>query len=121
LKPLLRAITFPHAGFVLALSQNGAWLVGFAGDSPPVRVRVDDMPRDAASAAGKSSINDRSPFGRIQGSEGKNVRLTQYARKVDSALRPCRMEPSTRSWWISTVGPRLSGRSVRPQHARRAR
>jgi len=46
------------------------------------------MPRDAASAAGRASINDRSPFGRIQGSEGKNERLVQYARKVDSALRP---------------------------------
>ncbi|MBV9602188.1 MAG: hypothetical protein JOZ87_35775 [Chloroflexi bacterium] len=88
LKPLLRAITFPHAGFVLALSQNGARLIEFAADSPPVQVRVDDMPRDAASAAGRASINDRSPFGRIQGSEGKNVRLVQYARKVDSALRP---------------------------------
>jgi hypothetical protein len=88
LKPLLRAITFPHAGFVLALSQNGARLIEFAADSPPVQVRVDDMPRDAASAAGRSSINDRSPFGRIQGSEGKNVRLVQYARKVDAALRP---------------------------------
>jgi Bacterial archaeo-eukaryotic release factor family 11 len=88
LKPLLRAITFPHAGFVLARSQNGARLIEFAADSPPVRVRVEDMPRDAASAAGRASINDRSPFGRIQGSEGKNVRLVQYARKVDSALRP---------------------------------
>jgi hypothetical protein len=88
LKPLLRAITFPQAGFVLALSQNGARLIEFAADGPPVQVRVDDMPRDAASAAGRSSINDRSPFGRIQGSEGKNVRLVQYARKVDAALRP---------------------------------
>jgi hypothetical protein len=88
LKPLLRAITFPHAGFVLALSQNGARLIEFAADGPPVRVRVDDMPRDAASAAGRASINDRSAFGRIQGSEGKNVRLVQYARKIDSALRP---------------------------------
>jgi hypothetical protein len=88
LKPLLRAISFPHAGFVLALSQNGARLIEFAADSPPMQVPVDDMPRDAASAAGRSSINDRSPSGRIQGSEGKNVRLVQYARKVDSALRP---------------------------------
>jgi LmbE family N-acetylglucosaminyl deacetylase len=88
LKPLLRAITFPHAGFVLALSQNGARLVEFAADGPPVQVRVEDMPRDAASAAGRSSINDRSPFRRIQGSEGKNVLLTQYVRKVDIALRP---------------------------------
>jgi hypothetical protein len=29
----------------------------------------------------------RSPVGRIQGSEGKKVRLRQYARRVDDALR----------------------------------
>jgi len=46
------------------------------------------MPKDAASAAGKASINDRSPSGRIHGSKGKKVRLARYACKVDAALRP---------------------------------
>jgi hypothetical protein len=46
------------------------------------------MPKDAASHAGKASLKSRSPSGRIQGSEGKKVRLTQYARAVDAALRP---------------------------------
>jgi Bacterial archaeo-eukaryotic release factor family 11 len=88
LKPLLRAITFPHTAFVLALSENGARLVEIFADGPPVELPVADLPRDAASAAGRASINDRSPSGRIQGSEGKKVRLIQYARKVDAALRP---------------------------------
>ncbi len=39
------------------------------------------------SAVGRSTINDRSPSGRIQGSEGQKVRLRQYARKVDHELR----------------------------------
>lgn len=88
LKPLLRAITFPHAGFVLALSENEARLVEFFADMPPQEVRVPDMPRDAASSVGKASINDRSHFGRIAGADGKKVRLRQYARAVDAALRP---------------------------------
>jgi hypothetical protein len=46
------------------------------------------MPDDAASAVGKASIGDRSPSGRIQGSEGQKVRLAQYARAVDAAIRP---------------------------------
>jgi len=45
------------------------------------------MPQDAASAIGKSSIGDRSPSGRIQGAEGLKVRLRQFARQVDGALR----------------------------------
>jgi hypothetical protein len=88
LKPLLRAITFPHVALVLALSENGVRLLEVLPEGPPVELRVPALPRDAASAVGKASINDRSPSGRIHGAEGKKVRLTQYARKVDTALRP---------------------------------
>jgi len=88
IKPLLRAITVPQSAFVLALSQNGVRLVQVSADTAAAPVKVDGLPRDAATAAGKASLNDRSPSGRIQGSEGKNVRLIQYARKVDHALRP---------------------------------
>jgi hypothetical protein len=88
LKPLLRAITFPHVAFVLALSENSTRLIEVLAEGAPVDVRVPDLPRDASSAAGRASINDRSPSGRIQGSEGKKVRLTQFARKIDTALRP---------------------------------
>jgi Bacterial archaeo-eukaryotic release factor family 11 len=87
-KPLLRSATFPHAAFVLALSQNGARLVEVSPDAPPAEVRVPSMPSDAASAVGKASITDRSPDRRVQGSEGKKLRLTQYARRVEDALRP---------------------------------
>lgn len=88
LKPLLRALTFPHSAFVLALSENHVRLVEIFADLPAREVRVENMPKDAASAMGKSTLNDRSPSGRIHGSEGQNVRLRQFARKVDAALRP---------------------------------
>jgi len=88
LKPLLRAVTFPQVGYVLALAEGSVRLVEFGPDLPPVEVNVADLPRDAASAVGKSSINDPSPSGRIQGGEGQKVRLRQYARSVDEALRP---------------------------------
>ena len=87
LKPLLRAVTFPQAAYVLALAENSVRLVEVSGDLPAVTAKVDGMPRDAAAAVGKASINDRSPSGRIQGSEGKKVRLRQFARQVDQALR----------------------------------
>jgi hypothetical protein len=88
LKPLLRAITFPHSAYVLALSENAVRLVEVHADLPPNAVKVDGLPKDAASSAGKSTLNDRSAGGRIQGSEGQNVRFRQYARQVDAALRP---------------------------------
>ncbi len=88
LKPLIRAVTFPQAAYVLALSENAVRLVEISADIPPTVVRLPDLPKDAASAVGKSTINDRSHSRRIHGSEGQKVRLAQYVRQVDAAIRP---------------------------------
>lgn len=66
LKPLLRAVTFPRAAHVLAVSENGVRLVAVSPDLPAREVKVPNMPNDAASAVGKALINDRSANGRIQ-------------------------------------------------------
>lgn len=87
LKPLLRAVTFPHEALVLALSVGAVRVVEVFADLPPKEVRVPGMPKDAMSAVGKATIGHRSPSGRIQGSEGEKVRLRQFARAVDQALR----------------------------------
>ncbi len=87
LKPLLRSITFCNACYVLALADGGVRLIEVSADLPAVEIKPDGMPKDAASAAGKASISVRSYSGRLGGSEGKKVRLRQYARQVDAALR----------------------------------
>lgn len=86
--PILRAISFPQAGFVLAISQNGARLVEVSADSAAHQVDGLGIPADAESVVGLRSIGGRSAYGRLQGDEGRKVRLTQYARAVDHALRP---------------------------------
>jgi hypothetical protein len=88
LKPLLRAITFPHEAFVLALSANAVRLVEVFADLPAQSVAVAELPDGAADAVRRASITERSPRGRLQGTEGQKVLLTQYARQVDAALRP---------------------------------
>src|SRR5262249_16801888 len=87
-KPLLRSVTFPQVPLVLALAQGSVRLVEVTSDAGPWEVRISDLPSDVASAVGKSSIADRSPSGRIQGSEGQKVRMRQYARSIEQALRP---------------------------------
>jgi hypothetical protein len=87
LKPLLRSVTFPQVALVLALAQGSVRLVEVTADGGPWEVRVPDLPTDVASAVGKSSIADRAPSGRIQGSEGQKVRMRQYARSIEQALR----------------------------------
>lgn len=91
LKPLLRAITFPHAAHVLAVSENSVRLVEVSPDLPAIEIKVPNLPKDAASAVGKASINDSGAGRRIQGAEGQKVRLGQYIRQIDAALRPLLM------------------------------
>lgn len=95
LKPLLRAIAQPQSAFVLALAENNVRLVQVHADLPASHVKVPGLPKDAASAVGTASVNSRSASGRVQGSEGQNVRLRQYARRVDEALRPILAGSST--------------------------
>jgi hypothetical protein len=87
-KPLLRALTFPQAALVLALAQGSVRVIEVAPGVEPGPVDVPDLPGDVASWAGKASIRDRSPIRRLQGSEGQKVRMRQFARGVDQALRP---------------------------------
>jgi hypothetical protein len=88
LRPLLRTLTFPHVAFVLALAQGSVRVIEVTPDLDPAPITVEDLPSDIASAAGKSSISDRAPIRRLQGSEGQKVRMHQYARQIDRALRP---------------------------------
>lgn len=88
LKPLLRSLTFPQVAFVLALAQGSVRVLEVGPELGPWDVRVPDLPSDVASAAGMASIADRAPRGALQGSEGQKVRMRQYCRQVDQALRP---------------------------------
>jgi hypothetical protein len=87
-KPLLRTVTFPQTAFVLALAEGSVRLLEVTPDLPSFEVAVPDLPADAASAAGKTSIADRSPARRLQGSEGQKTLIRSYCRAIDHALRP---------------------------------
>jgi len=73
---------------VLAISQNAVRLVEVGVAESACSVQAADLPDDAASAVGLPSIGGCSASGRIQGSEGQKVRLGQYSRAVDAAIRP---------------------------------
>ncbi|MFJ6669763.1 hypothetical protein ACIQMJ_01490 [Actinosynnema sp. NPDC091369] len=83
------------------------------------------MPSYVAGAVGKSSIADRAPVRRIQGGEGRKVRMRQFARKVDQALRrvlagqdtplvPAAVEPLDGVFRSVCSYPHLAPRSVSP-------
>ncbi|EGQ5280339.1 hypothetical protein I4B36_001051 [Enterobacter hormaechei] len=83
LKPLLRALTFPHSAYILALSVNEARLIEFFPDVPPEEVDVPNMPTCRRDAMTEAALNDHH-----HGAVHHKVRLAQYTRKIDQALRP---------------------------------
>jgi hypothetical protein len=116
-KPLLRAVTAGQEAFVLSLSQNAVRLVEVSADLPAAPIRVPDLPRDMNDALGRSSLNNRAPRGRIQGSEGRKVRMAQYARAVDAGLRDLlagRSWPPPRRWTASSGPPAPTRTWLRP-------
>ncbi|MEV0646734.1 hypothetical protein AB0I28_15865 [Phytomonospora sp. NPDC050363] len=87
-KPLLRSVTFPQTAYLLALAQGSLRLLEIAEGVTPERIKVPDLPDDVADAVGKATIKHRAPERRVQGSEGQKMRMRQYARQIDAALRP---------------------------------
>jgi hypothetical protein len=87
IQPLLRAVAFPQHAFVLSLSEGAVRLVEVFADAAPVTVHVPGLPKSAADAVGRASVNNLTQNTRIANAEGQKLLLRQYARSVDAALR----------------------------------
>ena len=72
-KPLLRAVTFPNAAWILAVSQGSVRLLELGPEGAARTVHVEGLPRDARQVSG--TRNDRA-------------REVAYARRIDAAIRP---------------------------------
>lgn len=88
LKPILRAVTFPHDAYVLAVSMGAVRLIEISADLPPHPVKVADFPKGMADAIGSRTHTTRK--GQMSSGEAtsENALLTRYARTLDEALRP---------------------------------
>jgi hypothetical protein len=71
-KPLLRAVTFPQAAYVLALAKGEVRLLEISAGEAPEEVSVADLPRDAWDPRGNKVFMARD---------------RNYVRQVDHALR----------------------------------
>lgn len=87
-KPLIRAVTFPQDAYVLAVSMGGVRLVEIDADLPPHEVKVPELPKDMASALGRSSHGERTGAGTSGEQTSEHALLSRYARAIDTALRP---------------------------------
>src|SRR5690625_1083494 len=88
LKPLLRSITLRNAAFVLALSENSVRLIEVFADLPATEVPIPSAPEGASEFLERDIPNEIQHNPRVQAGQGEKIRLAQYARAVDNALRP---------------------------------
>jgi hypothetical protein len=85
LKPLLRAVSFPQAAFVLALSQNAVRMIEVTIEGSAEDVTIADLPRDASDIF--ATRGDKGSA-RLIGAEGEKTLLGHYARQISDAIRP---------------------------------
>ncbi|MBP7000795.1 hypothetical protein [Amaricoccus sp.] len=88
IKPLLRAVTFPHNAYVLAIGAGAVRLVEVSADLPPEEVRVPGLPRDFNQALGKRSHTENRKDMASGEHTSESALLNRYARVVDAALKP---------------------------------
>jgi len=87
LKPLLRAVTFPHHAYVLAIGVGAVRLLEVSADLPAHAIDVPGLPRDFSDAVGRRSHRAKDRVGRSGEITSEHASLTRYARAVDQALR----------------------------------
>ncbi|HLR86356.1 MAG TPA: hypothetical protein VK064_00565 [Wenzhouxiangella sp.] len=92
IKPLLRAITFPQAAHVLAISENSARLIEISPDLPAAEIEVPNLPENAAAVGSRGSAKNYTGAGHRHGTHGEDFHLGRYVRKVSAALRPLMRE-----------------------------
>ncbi|OEY65422.1 hypothetical protein [Marinobacter sp. X15-166B] len=91
LKPLLRAVTFPHAAHILALSENAVRLIEVSADLPAREIRVPELPANLNALVGEPVSKDYTGTGHRHGAQGERSDLARYVRKISGVLRPVLM------------------------------
>lgn len=87
-KPLMRAVTFPHTVYVLRLSQHEVRLSEVLSGDVMFDISVPGLPQSVDHVTASSGAPGRAPRKNITSAEGDKVRMAQFARRVDEALRP---------------------------------
>ncbi len=88
IKPLLRAVTFPHEAYVLAIGMGAVRLIEVTADLPPHVVSVPGLPKDMADALGRRGHGAKDKPGQTGESTSEHALMTRYSRSVDDVLRP---------------------------------
>lgn len=84
--PLLRATTFGHSGYVLALTEGEVRLVFLGPDASSEILELPTLPKDVAENLDKTVDGGRFDRHRAQGTLGPKVEQRSYAAAVQEAV-----------------------------------
>jgi hypothetical protein len=84
--PLLRATTFGHSGYVLALTEGDVRLVFLGPDASSEDVELPTLPKDVAEKLDTTVTSGRFDRLRAQGTLGPKVEQRSYASAVQDAV-----------------------------------
>lgn len=86
LAQLLRAVTFPGAGYVLLLTEGEARVVEVSAEIPATTLTIPGLPETSEQFTAQP-VADRLPRARAQGTLGDASAQRQFARRVNSLTR----------------------------------
>src|SRR5699024_1889424 len=83
--PLLRAVTFPQAAYVLALSENAVRVVEVSADLPAQELTIPNLPQSAEEVTNRATNKNYTGTGHRHGSQTESYHLPRYLRLIDAA------------------------------------
>ncbi|MEL0627063.1 hypothetical protein V6245_08915 [Salinibacterium amurskyense] len=86
LGPLLRATTFGHSGYVLALTQGSVRLLALNADDSSVELALPTLPDDLGRSLEIADNEGKADMPRADGALGPKIELRRYSSRVQEAV-----------------------------------
>lgn len=83
---LLRAVTFPNLGYVVAVGERTAKLFGVGSDHRATELELEGLPDDLHSVFEKADNEGRADRDRATGATGDRIEHERYCRIVQDAV-----------------------------------
>lgn len=83
---LVRAVTFDHTGYVLALTEGEVRLLRLMADATHERIELTELPEDTADVLSRDPATGRFNRHRADGTLGPKVEQRKYASIVQTAV-----------------------------------
>ncbi len=82
---LLRSVSFPHAAFVLSVTEGGAHLYAISATEPTRELELEGLPEDLHTVLEYTTTEDDHAVPRAQGANGEKTEQQRYCRIIQKS------------------------------------